>query len=440
MAFSPSRKEASDFNGGERYRNHIDSPSAEDFNNVIEGLLKCQEDIDDNASMIEYVNGRVVDLDYSIIDINQNVPKINERLSLTEKRVDNLYARAFPEIDVIDNAVAYSKTVPEGALPYAEVAKVGGMSHAVDGKLVHAKVTAVKSIGVNLIPYPYFETTITRNGVTFTDNGDGSITINGTTTESTPFTFGTFQVVPKQEYFFKVIPISGGWGSIYAYVYTDSADEVYDLGDGTKFTPNGNTASSSMVLGAGQTFNNLVVKPMLNIGDTALPYRPYTESTLPIPSAVQALPDYGLGVSTTGNNHVDWSERKYHKTCGEVDLGLFDWLFGGYYAYPNVANNFAKPEGACVANVPNDITSYNINGSGIPVFIFPEGAYANADAVKAAMQGVTLVYELATPDEPTDISHLIPEDNFIPVEAGGQIVAENEDKLGAPTTINYQIN
>lgn len=34
----------------------------------------------------------------------------------------------------------------------------------------------------NIIPYPYSETTVTKNGITFTDNGDGSITINGTAT------------------------------------------------------------------------------------------------------------------------------------------------------------------------------------------------------------------------------------------------------------------
>ena len=32
----------------------------------------------------------------------------------------------------------------------------------------------------NLIPYPFTETTLTRNGITFTDNGDGTITVTGT--------------------------------------------------------------------------------------------------------------------------------------------------------------------------------------------------------------------------------------------------------------------
>lgn len=45
----------------------------------------------------------------------------------------------------------------------------------------------VKSVKVqlankNLIPYPYSDTTKTVNGITFTDNGDGSLTISGTAT------------------------------------------------------------------------------------------------------------------------------------------------------------------------------------------------------------------------------------------------------------------
>jgi hypothetical protein len=40
-------------------------------------------------------------------------------------------------------------------------------------------------MGKNLLPYPYSETTKTMSGITFTDNGDGSITINGTAAEGT---------------------------------------------------------------------------------------------------------------------------------------------------------------------------------------------------------------------------------------------------------------
>lgn len=39
----------------------------------------------------------------------------------------------------------------------------------------------------NILPYPYVDTTKTTNGITFTDNGDGTITIRGTATANAPF-------------------------------------------------------------------------------------------------------------------------------------------------------------------------------------------------------------------------------------------------------------
>lgn len=45
----------------------------------------------------------------------------------------------------------------------------------------------LKRYGKNLLPYPYSDTTKTVNGITFTDNGDGSVTISGTATADTYF-------------------------------------------------------------------------------------------------------------------------------------------------------------------------------------------------------------------------------------------------------------
>lgn len=190
-----------------------------------------------------------------------SLPTFDGRISANRKRIENLESGIPAESFIIDDSVAYTKDVPENVAPNAVLQKVGGMTRKC----------------ANLIPYPYAETTNTVNGVTFTDNGDGTITINGTATEAISFTFGRFAVTPKQACFFRVIPISGGFSSIYAYIYTDSSDEVYDFGSGAQFTPNNNLASASMVVVKEQTFNNLIVKPMLNAGSTALPYEPYFE-------------------------------------------------------------------------------------------------------------------------------------------------------------------
>lgn len=39
----------------------------------------------------------------------------------------------------------------------------------------------------NLLPYPYYETTKTQNGITFTDNGDGTVNISGTASTNSAF-------------------------------------------------------------------------------------------------------------------------------------------------------------------------------------------------------------------------------------------------------------
>jgi hypothetical protein len=65
-------------------------------------------------------------------------------------------------------------------------------------------------------------------------------------------------------------------------------------------------------------------------------------------------------------------------------------------------------------------------------------AYSDAESFRAAMSGRMLVYALEEPIV-TDISAILPDDNFIEVEGGGIVTAVNEDKLAAPTKIEYQL-
>lgn len=65
----------------------------------------------------------------------------------------------------------------------------------------------------NILPYPYKASTKTENGLTFTDNGDGTITINGTATANTTFsldTKGTSQAGFLRKFAGKPIKICGG--------------------------------------------------------------------------------------------------------------------------------------------------------------------------------------------------------------------------------------
>ena len=140
--------------------------------------------------------------------------------------------------------------------------------------------------GKNLIPYPYANTTKTVSGVTFTDNGDGSITVNGTATANTWFNLSSKTqnkiYIPKGIY-----TMSGGSSEETSTVFGLEIN-VYN-GDTkvTSFSTKGNrltvdttpytftNISAYITIYAGATVNNLVLRPMLEIGDTATDYEPY---------------------------------------------------------------------------------------------------------------------------------------------------------------------
>lgn len=139
----------------------------------------------------------------------------------------------------------------------------------------------------NLLAYPYSDTTQTYNGITATDNGDGSITLNGTATNMTYFDFhrnddakpayiapGTYTFSFLQN---KVNGVSvtfgltdSSAGTANEYVYTANQIEI----------ERGTTYYSFITIGTGTTLNNLRCWPMLELSDTKTDYELYSGSTI----------------------------------------------------------------------------------------------------------------------------------------------------------------
>lgn len=143
---------------------------------------------------------------------------------------------------------------------------------------------AVRVDSKNLIPYPYTYTTQLRNGVTLTDNGDGTITANGTATGSVFFYVSDNTItLAKGTYFLSGCP-TGGTGetySMYAVGY-DNGKEVlrpWDFGNGVKFTsPIDNLVVAVIIfIRPNTTVNNLVFKPQIEKGEVATEYTPYKQ-------------------------------------------------------------------------------------------------------------------------------------------------------------------
>lgn len=174
--------------------------------------------------------------------------------------------------------------------PYKKV----GDSDAESGKYI----LPVTVNGKNLIPYPYATTTVVRNGVTFTDNGDGTITVNGTATSTTYFIFN--------EKLKNIIDISKKYilsGSsditVYVALYQDNTwkkainsnngkPAILDFPNYTDIEYN--RILVAMYVPSGKTVNNAIVKPMLELGETATDFELYTT-----PKTTNLLLDAPLG-------------------------------------------------------------------------------------------------------------------------------------------------
>lgn len=142
--------------------------------------------------------------------------------------------------------------------------------------------------GKNLLPYPYDYSTRTKNGVTFTDNGDGTITVIGTATAytdfamqsrtdtATPYTLdaGTYTVSGCPEggssttYRILVgITVNGAWQTIAA-----------DSGNGATFSYDPSMGNLGVVIAVynGTTLDDVTFAPMIryaNVSDDT--WQPY---------------------------------------------------------------------------------------------------------------------------------------------------------------------
>lgn len=158
--------------------------------------------------------------------------------------------------------------------------------------------------GNQLITYPYAETTKTSKGITWTDNGDGSVTVNGTSTGESYFSLrATSSDVIDGQYF-----LSGGASNVSLYTKGNNEETRFDNGKGVSL-PDG-YGFISLYVKNGTTVNNVTIYPMLNIGTEALPYEQYTGGIAsPSPTYPQEIKNVGedkqVDVSVYGNNLLE---------------------------------------------------------------------------------------------------------------------------------------
>ncbi len=190
-----------------------------------------------------------------------------------------------------------------------------------------------------------------------------------------------------------------------------------------------------------------------------VPYTPYvgTIDTFAIPEVVQGRDGYGEGVNAEYRNYIEHTGGKWldHKKSSKTIFDGSDderwYVSDGYFktSLADLSTNTETSYGFAVCDkydetklvdLPNKSfychTSYY--GYGV-ISIRDDTVTLDVNAWRAHLQSnpLTFVYSLATP-EIEDITYLMPIDNYIKVEGGGTIIADNKYEYAVPTTITYQ--
>ena len=192
--------------------------------------------------------------------------------------------------EVYGNSVQDGTPTPE--IP-VEIQSVGDLVTDTESEHYGKYNIPITVRGKNLLPYPYIYTTKTINGVTFTDNGDGSITIDGTATAN-----AVFYLVGKQDNYTLDkcgLKIGDSYTISKNLVSGDSIANVYFTANyyntsGTmkegSVVSSANTAAATiksdfkswgiyLLVLKDKTVNNTTIKPQLEKGSSATEYEPY---------------------------------------------------------------------------------------------------------------------------------------------------------------------
>ena len=133
----------------------------------------------------------------------------------------------------------------------------------------------VKLRNKNLIPYPYYQSASSNGGITYTDNGDGTITANGTATAHSYILITNQAYFPSGTYHLSGCPKNASGALIYL---SNNNYTVYqtDYGAGSSFTLNEDGLYNVFIqVPQGVVTDNVVFKPQLETGTAATAYAPY---------------------------------------------------------------------------------------------------------------------------------------------------------------------
>lgn len=292
------------------------------------------------------------------------------------------------------------------------------------------------NLGKNLLAYPYEDSNKTVNGITYTDNGDGTITANGTATAQALFwitnetwSYSTSNiVVPAGTYTISKTGDNNYRTIVTVYRKSQGLLTTYQVGENdVSFTTDEESSLTiRLAVQGGTTANNYKFRPMIERGSTATSYAPYfTPIELAKIGTYQdrIYKDEGKWYvekqtgNTVLNGSENWTESGYtnsqiYSVYGGVPTVAGSPLLSSEFVFNNTVNS---------GTVTEYVSSYNSAVLRLGV-LKSRLQTANMTGFKTwlASNPTTVYYTLATPTttEITD-STLLAQLNFIANLYGG---------------------
>ena len=383
----------------------------------------------------------------------------------------------YPQLELGETATEFEPYVggvpsPNPSYPQ-EINSVGD-----DGSLV------VKSCGKNIIPFPYFNSSDIRVGVTATVNVDSSIILKGTATSNYFFVLLHRNANGKgfaKKLRGKTVTISGGTSRpvLSFAVYDEDGNNVtppnnemlYDYGGGVTVTIPDNACDmySYYYFSSGNTVD-VTLRPQLEVSDVVTVYEPYKSSTttIPLSEPLHAIGDikdeityqdgkWGV-LRRTGEYVVDGTESwvldsEHIVDCGiSARLGSYANILKGISIVTNNTKDMITdylrcreldhiPYYAASNGVQEDKGSGTYRTSGNIWISFGAsdiekmGITKDIDSVKAwlSSHNITFIYPLGTPTFEPFADQSLP---YLSTYDGVTNIS-NDDALSAEMTVKY---
>lgn len=288
----------------------------------------------------------------------------------------------------------------------------------------------VNVVEKNLLPYPYNSATSTNNGITFTANSDGSVTVNGTATGTAVFilkNMNSWKTLPSGTYTLSGCPSGGGNGryALIAQFYDNGTFKgLYDYGSGATDTYLSEVAmpiSSSnfyIAIWQGTTFNNETFKPMLERGSSVTAFEAYNGNTTTVDlgqTVYGGSLDVTSGVLTVDKIHykgsdLTWaiaSTTNYQFRCNEA----LPIIHGSNNAY--LTTGICSAYKAVTVNATYNQNSFGVN-YGAQLYV-RDDRFSDLASFVSSIADVDFVFPLATPTTvtltPTQVNTLLGQNN-----------------------------